>query len=486
MKFLRKKGVMKVLLWGIAIVVILSFGILSNAYLLNKNPNELKYAGKIFGKKVSVEDFERNYQFVVIQAQLQYGQNFQQVAPMLDLEKQTWDRIILLKKAEQQHIKVSDNDVITYIRRMPFFFNQTTQTFDPKIYQMVINRGLRTTTRAFEEGIRDSLKISRLFEHQTFAVTVTDADIINAYKKINEKIRVSYVLFPAADFLKDVVFDEIQAKNYFLTHKKDFIQPPAINILYVSLPFKPENEESKSQAYDKAFNLLSSLRNGEDFPASAGAHNIKIRETGFFDAQKPDLSIGWPLETFQELLSMRPGQYSEIITTDNSYDIFQLREVRPPFLPPYEQAADEVRIAWQEHKALELSERKAREIRSVFQPNKDFGATAKEQKLTAYQTPDFHFGQYLTKIGLAPAFQQTAFSLTADEPLSGVVETEKGYTILHLDERIPVDLEKFDEEKDAFGQRVLMQKKMEVFDNYIKILKHKADLKDLISERLQK
>jgi len=485
MKFLRKKGVMKILLWGIAIVVILSFGILSNAYLLSEKTASLKYAGKIFGRKISIEQFERSYQFVLIQAQLQYGQNFNQIAPMLKLNDQAWDRIILLHESRRQRISIPDSEVVETIRTIPFFRNQNTGQFDQNIYHMVLSKGLLISSRAFEEGIRDSLKISRLFERQTFTVSTTEEEVATAYQEVNEEVRISYVLFPADDFINEVAFNEIQAKSYFLDHKNAFMQPPAINASYITFPFDSNDPASKNLAYEQAFDTLKILQEGGNLSSAANKHAVAIKETGFFDVNNPILSLGWPLEILKNIPAMRIGQYTDIVTTPNSYDIIQLRERRPAFLPGYEQVKEEVKTAWIKHEAMNQSKAAAEKILLSLQTQNDFEKTTQALGLPVTQTPNFKRGQYLPEIGLAPIFQETAFSLTTDAPLSGVTPTEKGYAILHLDEYLPIDEQKFEEEKQAFGLEILEQKKIVAFNQYFAELKEKATLEDLISEHLK-
>lgn len=486
MKFLRQKGVMKVLLWGIAGVVILSFGILSNAYLLNKTPGKISYAGKIFGKKISLDEFERHYQFMIIQKRMQYGQNFNKVAAALDLEQQTWNQIILLQEAKRRRIKVSDKEVIEKIQEYQFFMNPKTGQFDPRIYQLILRQSLRITTRAFEEGIRDALTVQKLYERETFPITVSEDEVLNAYKEINEKRKVSYVIFPIDEFKKEVSYDEIKIKNYFLTHKNDFAQPASINVFYMSFPFNPDNDQSTNSAYDKAFNALAAIRSGNEFSTVANTNNIKIKETGFFNSQQPNLSLGWPLETFQDLFTMKEGQVSDIITTNNSYDLLQLHRFRPPYLPPYAEVAEEVKEAFLTNEAMKLSKTKAQDLFESFKQSPDFTKTAQQHNLDVTQTPEFNFGQYLPVIGPSLLFQRTAFSLTLDNRISDPVPTEKGYVIMHLNEIIAADMQKFENDKDDFTGQILMRKKMQHFNNFTEELVKKSNLEDLISAHLKR
>ena len=100
---LRKKGFAKKVIWIIAIVIIVSFGFFGTAYLLTGSKNYY-YAGKIFGKKISLEDYNKVYENVRIQAIRQYGYNLNELEPVLNLEARTWDRMILLHEAKKRRI----------------------------------------------------------------------------------------------------------------------------------------------------------------------------------------------------------------------------------------------------------------------------------------------------------------------------------------------------------------------------------------------
>ena len=87
-------------------------------------------------------------------------------------------------------------------------------------------------------------------------------------------MRVSYILFPSETHIKDVIFDEIKAKNYFLEHKRDFLQPAAINIAYLKFSFKENNEDSKNSAYEKVYAALDQLQSGMELVDVAQKHTI--------------------------------------------------------------------------------------------------------------------------------------------------------------------------------------------------------------------
>ena len=118
LEVLRRKGVNKTILWFIAIVIILSFGVFGTAYRMD---NTINSAGTMYGHNVSMKDFEQAYADSRDQAIRIYGDEFFKKGSRLDLEQEAWDRLILLKEAQKRNIQVSDQEVVAYIATFPFF-----------------------------------------------------------------------------------------------------------------------------------------------------------------------------------------------------------------------------------------------------------------------------------------------------------------------------------------------------------------------------
>ena len=58
--------------------------------------------------------------------------------------------------------------------------------------------------------------------------------------------------------------------------------------------------------------------------------------------------------------------------------------------------------------------------------------------------------------------------------------------IIYFEKRIPIDIVKFEKEKNQFGKEILERKKLLNFNLYIKDLQQKAKLEDFISKQLKK
>jgi len=490
LKFLRKKGVMKKFLWVVAIGIIVMFGFGGQAYLL-KNRGQNIYAGKIFGKTISIEEYEKNFKQTHIQTMIRYGADYNKIRGYLNLDSETWDRIILLHEARKRGIKITDQDVIKLVQSYGFF--QREGHFDRTLYQDILQYGFKIKSRDFEEGIRDSLKLVRLFDQVTRDVTVSDQDILNAYKLENEKVQVSYALFGPEKHKDKIVFDEIQAKNYYLSHKNEFLLPPSVNVDYISIEV-PEDatDEEKESAETKAYAIIEELSENPDLSLVAKKYGLEKKTSGFFNMNQPNLEIGWSYPILQKIFSMQLNEISDVMASPKGFQILKLTERKDAHIPEYESAKNKVKEAWIKSQAKVFAKKEAQQrLEDILKEadkykRPDFSQIAKNLNIEIHQTPVFARGQYLPSIGIAKDFQDAAFSLNQENKISGVVETSKGYCILHLDESIPIDGDEYKKIKEDFSAKILMQKKNSVFSDFVSQLKARANLDNNIARLMAK
>ena len=159
LEILRRKGVNKTILWFIAIVIILSFGVFGTAYRID---NTINSAGTLFGHNVNMRDFQQAYADTRDQNIITYGDEFFKKGARLDLEQETWERLMLLKEAQKRYIHVSDQEVVAFIASFPFF--QRSGQFDQRLYEQIVQNPsiFDRSTHDFEEGIRKQLIIKKL------------------------------------------------------------------------------------------------------------------------------------------------------------------------------------------------------------------------------------------------------------------------------------------------------------------------------------
>jgi peptidyl-prolyl cis-trans isomerase D len=500
MKILRKKGVMKKILWFVAVIIILSFGLFSNAYRMsNRTAGGHTYAGKIFGKKISFEDFERYYQQTEIQAMIQYDQNFRKIKEFLNLSAETWDRLILLHEADRRRIHISNQAVVEAVKNSQTgsgrkFFERDGQ-FDPLLYNDILRYVFKVTARDFEEGMRNSLKYIELYKQVTEGITVSDNEIHEAYRQKNEKIQLSYVLVSADQFKNQITLDENAAQDYYKLHKDEFAVPPMINVEYIILDY-PENasDDDKKAVKTKVENIVKELiANNKDLAAAAKKFDVELKTSGFFSMEQPNLQIGSSYETLQALFQFDVGHVTQPVETPNGYKIIRMKEKKTGYVPEYAQAKDKVIEAWKLSEGKKLAKQKAEEnltaVKNAFKDVRrpDFAATAKNLKLEIQQTPVFSRNEYLPNLGISKEFQAVAFSLNEDNRLAdNVVETLRGYAILYLDSKQPIDEKDYEKQKQEIADGLLTEKRNAAFSEFLTQLRLKANLQDNVSELMNR
>ncbi|HNV23752.1 MAG TPA: SurA N-terminal domain-containing protein [Candidatus Omnitrophota bacterium] len=494
LKILRKKGVAKKILWAVTIIIIFAFGFGGTAYMVARQQQKIKYAGKIFGKTISFEDYEKAYQETVIQSMLHYGDDFSKIREHLDLDTETWDRLILLFEANRQKIQVTDKEIVDILEQYPIF--QRNGKFDNGLYNNILRYVFNIRPRPFEEHIRNSIKLQKLFFNQTNSILLSEAKIFEEYKQRNEKIQVNYILITSEQLKNNIIVEEKEVRAYYEEQKNAFLFPASTNFEYLEIPFpsKQQNETDKTEnTFDpikddlrhKAEAIYDQLQTNISFSQIAKEHQLEVKTTDFFSIEKPKLTLGWPYQALIDIFQMDDKTIYGPFETPIGLYIVKIKEKKEAYIPEYETVKNEVKNALIEKKAQALSLEKANEtlsfLKTSYQEPKNFEETAKKFNLEFYQTPLFKRGEYLTNLGISRTFEDAAFALTDKNPISDLIKTGKGFCILQFEKYEAVDEKAFEKEKDAFSENLLTEMRNQAFGEFLTGLRFKAKLEDNIS-----
>lgn len=500
LKIMRDKELKKKVIWVVAIIIILSFGVFGTAYLVT-DMGDSGYAGKIFNKKVSAAEFQKAYRIARVQALMRYGDNFRNVQQYLDLENKAWDRLILKHEAEQRNIKVYNDEIVKTIQGYDFF--QKNGQFDTTMYNYLLRSIFKINPREFEEGIRENLQMARIYDQETQSIDVTIEDVREEFIRNNEQVQVSYTIISPDQFKDEKMYDAEKAKEFFENNKRQFVVPSAVNIEYIEFPYAEaekssdpasqddnaaaEAEDPEDAAMNLALELSEKLQENPDLKIVAQENGIDVKETGFFSAENPNLDLGWPYELLTQVFSMPVKQIKGPYETSTGLVILNVLENRDAYIPEYEEVHEDVKDAFLIEQARETTQVKAQEylekIKESLSKNSaaNFAKIVKGLKLEVQQTPSFNRGQYLPNLGITKEFETAAFELDENNKLSNVIETATGYSILHLDNYTPADESTLTEQEPAIREELLTEQKNAVFNDFISNLRIKADLYDNIA-----
>ncbi len=539
LKFLRKRRNLKIVLWILVVVVIVTFVFtFGPASLIRQGKgNQPKYAGIIFGKKISIENFLKSRRQCYHQALMIYGKNLSKIIDYINLDGQAWDRLILLEEAKRRRITVSNEEVVEKIKQIPLF--KEGDKFDPKRYKLIITRYFKTEPRSFEEEMRKNMQISKLYEEIVKDVFISDEELERLYKEENEQIKVSYTLIASQDFKDEVKVDESKLRKFYENNKTLFKVPLQVNVEYLPITveltkdevevtdeelkafyednkehFKIENqninnketenakseykdfaevkdnikrilinEKSKDKALDIAVEIKQMIDKGDDFNKIAKKYSISVKESGFFSKTQSIPDIGWSYEFVNTAFNLKINEISDIIELPNGYYILKLKDKKEPHIPEYNQVKQKVKEAYINKQSQILAKEKAqeylRQLQDKINSGLDFKQALESLSLKIETTDFFRRNDYVKGIGKSKEFNQAAFN-NKDGSLSNVIKVARGYAILKVEEFKPIDNKKFQEEKEDFRKKILEEKKAEIFDTWFNNLKKEANLKSFI------
>ena len=539
LKQLRNKRLMKRIIWGLAIVIIPPFVFWGAGSALRSRDKGPAYAGTIFGAKVSFDEYNSAWRAVKDQALMIYGTRFRDISDQLDLNRQAWDRLLLLKEAARERIRVSDRDVIAAIQKFPFF--QSRGGFDPQTYNLVLRQAFGIQPRDFEEEIRDSLVIEKLRDQVLKNVAVTHTEIKDAYKRYYEKSTIAYIIISPERFKKRIAANESALKKYYRDNKESFRVDDQVNIEYLPFEFLAYEKdiqvtddevkkfyEDHTEYFDrkKTFNELKEAVKAACVQARAAQkaleaaekadyaladaskpledvakeYSLPVRETGFFtrDGMIPD--IGWFPEIQKQAFRLKVGQRSELIKPASDmakgFYIIKVKEKKDSYLPGYEEIRQKIETTLKDEKASSLAAKEARRLHRVIAElivNPPAGGRALSFEEAAakvlrspHRSEPFARSGYVQGLGSASELGEDPFTATTKPGvLAPVAKTRAGFCIFTVAAIMPIDEKKFRKERGEFTDKVLESKKMNALNQWYAALLEKANLKSNIPDESQ-
>ena len=527
---------MKQTIWVLVITFAL-WGVGSMAFR-GKGRKGPTFAGTIFNKKISFEQYADSYDACKNLAIMQYGDNLRLVVKYLDLEGKAWERLILLAEVKKQNIKVDDQEVIETIKNYPFF--QKDGKFNRDVYTHLLEYTFNTNPASFEAETRNSLLIIKLQDLMLKDTQISKDEVKEAYKKEFNRAEFSYFIVKQKDFEKEVELTEDELRQFYQKNPADFRIPEQINIEYLKfgypdfadqvrideraitgyynghlpefglektdedereIKYKPLGEvkdtikekltsiATRKYAREKAWEISDQLFENPDLTAIAENNSLTIKETGLFPKDSPIPALGLSPQLKETALSLEVGQISDPVPTPNGYYILKLKQKADSRIPSFEEVKPMIEKLSAEMGAWRLCKQKAGQYRSAIdrlarKENLDFKQAAEKLSLEVQDSGEINRTDYFPGIGSNPRFTEIAFNLKKDE-ISKPVRVENGHALLWLVKYLPLDEQKLEDEFETYRVKALNQKKELVYRQRLAELEQKANLRSNLKDLKQ-
>lgn len=407
-------------LWAVFAFIVVGAFIASDLFRGNRGSDTRMNAGILNGKKISWNEYDNVKKYVT------FSRNNQQYnVSKKTIDRETWETIAALHKADEYGITCSDNDVATALTNTQYFLNEQGKfdraraewtlrymgtSFQEYSYflkiQITLGRLRNCITRSgfmvseieVDNDVRDrtdKFEISPLvinYDIDATKLEISEEKLKEKYEQTKEDyktpdvVAVKYVMFNAAKYVDSVEISEDEIRDYYDSNIAEFISTDT-NGVEITKEYDVVKDDIKKNlakdgsfnyAYNKAseFNDLclenESKKDGKSFEELAKEFDLTIAETEMFTKESKPVVKG--AEEFVDaafrLISEYPEEeenktYSDapVYGDDVSYVIcYKANEVS--HIPPYEEVKDSVLALEQVKEAQKIFNNKVLSIQN--------------------------------------------------------------------------------------------------------------------------
>lgn len=447
--------------------------------------NQKNVIAKVNGKPILATEFLKTYQSEYEKILRQRPNLSSEDLQRLGLKKMVFDQLVLqtvlLQKADELGIVVSDEDIKDEITSMDVFKNEN-KVFDANRYQAILSSN-NLTPAEFEDLVKRDLRIRKLRDLITSAVQATDDEARDLYNFIMKKGKIEYIIFKVEDFEKKVNITDEEIKKYYEEHKNEFKEPQKIQIQYIKLTpevlapemevsdkdiedyynknksmffegeqrkvrhilIKIENKEQK--ALKEAQHILEKIKKGEDFTTLAQKYSQG-------PSAKDGGDIGWikrgeTVKEFEDVaFSLKKGEVGGPVKTIFGYHIIKVEDIKKEHYRKLDEVKDEIKDIIAKQKAQErLDEFLDKAIDSVFSNNK-LEEAANKLNVPLLTSNLITKEQLITTFGIKEEEADELFLMENNKLFDNPMIIQDGYIIAKKIQDIPARIKKIEEVKD--------------------------------------
>jgi peptidyl-prolyl cis-trans isomerase D len=378
-------------------------------------------------------------------------------------------------------------------------------------YQEMVTQG-GGTVADFERNVKDEVLARKLFNTIAAGVSVSPAEVEQAYKDKNikvkfqyailnlediqkqvkpteaelkafyeanqaryqnsipEKRQIRYFVLPDKDVESKVTVDPAELQRYYNSHLDEYRLPDRVRVRHILISTPPSGPDAKPDpkavdaAKAKATDILNQIKAGGEFAELAKKNS---QDPG--SAQKGG-ELGWILkgQTVPEFektaFAQNPGQISDLVQTSFGFHIIQTEEKEQAHVKPLADVKAEIEKSFKGEKLGALLERKGNAAEDLAQKQGLDKAAAQNGAQVVEGNPVGRT-ETLPGIGPAPELMNEVFAAEEKSPPQ-LARFPQGYVVYQVTKIVPARTPAFEEIKervtgDFKSQRAaeLLQKK---------------------------
>jgi hypothetical protein len=410
--------------------------------------------------KVSALEYQQNYQKLLNFYKMIYREQLdEKMMAQLKLKEsamnQLVDKYLILLKADEMGVRVSDREFTEHIASMDAF--KRDGRFNKDLYVEVLKRS-GVDPKAFEENEKQSLLVSKMLAIlQDNGVIFNERDVRDSYMKERGQVKLGYAVFDPAAYRDQVRVQEKEVEETYEKQKAMYRSENLYHLKYMVIDEKGPVKDD--QAY---MDLLKT----KDLTAYAKSKGLEVVDLG---SMKESEVLGRlsRLKANTWLKGMNQGDISLPVRDNTKSYIFQVVEKVDGKPLAKEEALQIVRARIVDERAKTLTKVKAEEAAK----DKSTKYT-KETGLLPRQSPEIP--------GLGPIPKENSDLLwlsPVGKAYEKPVEFGDRYYVFSLVEEKQPDQAQWEKEKDAYKQTYAAKKRAEFLDAFREDMKKQVKVK---------
>jgi hypothetical protein len=457
LNILRSKKLKRIILWLIAILIVPAFALWGVHYLTTQK----KYIATVYGQKVFNSDFILFEKYFASYIMLRLGMDIGNRMHDEQIFNDIWKEYLFVKKAQHDKIKVSDSELIDFMKGM-FTLNYRGSFDRPRYLAFLKQRNI--VPGQFEDFLRTLIAAEKYREQAYSDIVITDEQIRESFRGENETARIRYIFvsYPELEerIAQDADKDVLTA--YMQENVKQFKMPPLVKIAYILAEQLPEDFDART------FSTLEDV-----------AKTLKedIKESGKFSSLKPLDDLGQQRIVAELALETKDQPFVGPITIDKGSIFFRTLETGDSYDASLDEIEDIVRKRYARSVVKEKAKQQAESIFAEISSGTDMEKAAKKFRWDVKETEAFKPFDFINDdLGMNPQLNNAIFGLKENGRLPEPINIDYGIVIAERTEFAPMNEEQFEKEKESHRQRLLNTRKEAKQQELLEKIKEESNL----------
>ncbi len=460
-------------------------------------------AAKVNNTKVSFDEYRMTYNNLYNLYRDLYGDAFSpEIEKELQLSRQAMnmliDQALLLKKADEMGVKVSKDEVVSAIATVEAF--QIDGTFDKGRYVEVLGYQ-RISPKNFEQMQWRQMLVNRVRAQILHQVQISDTDVVDEFRRINEKINLAYLAFDPREFRAQVEIDAAAVERYYAANKGQYRVEEQVALEYVEVSAEemraeveptPEELERYYQRNLDQFSIEEQVRARHIFIRVPQDASAAVREEKRAQAQKlldevnndnfariakqnsddaesategGDLgyfkrnTLNPALESIAFLLDT--GEISPVVESDSGFHIVQVTDHIQAGYKPLAQVRSQVVEGFVNEQSVKLAYEKAIDAYNMNRKEAGMIGVAQQLGLSPLKSGLFARREPIGGLGNAVELNTQAFSVSEGKMIKPLKIGSK-VVVAQVVERKPSYIPELEQVRTKVEEKVRLQGAMEM------------------------